>query len=435
VKRAAAALGLAWAACAGPPDPAEPVPYRPTRSDYASFAAAWPDLLEPNYLPFMVHRAARADPAGDLLLFCRWADADMPLPVHVASPEIPEALQHEFAPRDPARYVRAVERALRTWERGLEGLVRFRRVAVPQDARLQIQLLAQAAPEPTPELRVLGATSLGRACRLRGGDADAERFEVVFEVPELKLFLADEFGLLSPGQLEWIALHEIGHALGMRGHSPIPADLMYEIARDRASVNEGLSLEDVNSFVSLYRLPNGTLFGRVPPGPSEPPSATDPGPPSLAMAPYVDARLGFEFRPPGGWTRVPTARGMVAVHGVTWDYSASFQIVVQRFPTIEAYLERYGDYYRRRGRLSRPAPLVVNGRRALQFEIAVFDEPTREQMTLVEVGDGRLLVIIADCAPEAFDAYRPWFQQALGSLEITDLPEDAWPPGRGRPPR
>ena len=261
---------------------------------------------------------------------------------------------------------------------------------------------------------------------MRGADRDAESLDVSFEALQLRVFLADEFGLLEPDQVEWIALHEIGHALGMRGHSPIPADLMYEVARDRIMLHEGLSAEDVNSFVSLYQLPNGTVFGSVAAGESDPP-ASGPWLPELAIAPYVDSRLGFEFRPPGGWMRVPTAQGMVAVHGVTWDYTASFQIVVHRYPTIESYLERYSPYYLNRGRLSRPAPLVVNGRRALRFEIEVFEAPRMEQITLIEVGDGRLIVVIADCPREMIDAYRPWFSAALASLEITELPDEGWP--------
>jgi predicted Zn-dependent protease len=420
----AAGLGLALVACASGREPEAMVPYHPNRRDYAAFASAWPDLLEPNYLPFMVHRLEGDDAAGDRLFFCRWPAEAMPLSVRVVPAKIPEALQDEFAPKDPARYVQAVQSALATWEGELEGLVRFR--LVEGEANLTVRLVAERAPVPEPDLKVLGSTPVSRACRVRGSDRDAERLDVSFERLQLRVFLADEFGLLEPDQVEWIALHEIGHALGMRGHSPIPADLMYEVARDRIMVHEGLSAEDVNSFVSLYQLPNGTIFGRVSADQGEPP-ASGPGLPELAIAPYVDSRLGFEFYPPAGWMRVRTAQGMVAVHGVTWDYTASFQIVMHRYPTIESYLERYSPYYLHRGRLSRPAPMVVNGRRALQAEIAVFEAPRIEQITLIEVGDGRLIVIIADCPRETIEAYRPWFSAALASLEITDLPDEGWP--------
>ena len=252
---------------------------------------------------------------------------------------------------------------------------------------------------------------------------------VAFEVEELRLFLADEVGLLPPDQVQWIALHEIGHALGMRGHSPIRADLMYEVARDRVLVREGLSDEDVNSFLSLYRLPNGAIFARLAPDDPVAP-APSPGEPRLAIAPYVDARHGFELLPPAGWTRVRTSRGMVAVDGYTWDYSASFQVIVHRYPTIEAFLERYGPYYAQRGRTSEPVQLVVDGRRAVQAEIEVFDAPRVEQITLIEIGDGRLIAIVADCPAEQLEEFRPWFALVLSSLNVRNLPQDAWP---GRP--
>jgi hypothetical protein len=418
VIRAIALVAVAAVACAGPPEPA-PVPYAPDRRDYAAFRAANPGILEPNYLPFMAHRI-RQSGRDDLLVLCRWSEAEMPLPVHVATPVIPDAIQDEFIPRPPDGYVRAVEAALATWEGHLEGLVRFRRVEDPARARLRIALVGARAPVPEEDVKVLGSTRVGDACAAGGWDPDAERLEVAFSVSELQIFLADEFGLLAENQVEWIALHEIGHALGMRGHSPIPGDLMYEIVRDRLTVAEGLSTEDVNSFVSLYRLPNGVVYGEAraadAPASAPPPS----GPVRLAMAPYVDARLGFAVKPPDGWLSLDTGQGMVAVDGVTWDYSASFQVIVARYPTIDDYLARFGDHYLQRGRLVHYEPMVVNGLRAAHGVVARHEGGSVEEITLIETGDGRVLVVIADCAIEHLHAYSPWFDAALASLEVWD---------------
>jgi hypothetical protein len=423
----AVALAGAIAGCAGEGGPGEPrVPYRPDRRDYATFQAAHPEILEPNYLPFMVHRIPGDGADGDALVFCRWSREDMPLSVYVQPPDIPEELQDEFSPKDPASYVVAVEAALRMWERELEGLVRFRLVTRPRAARLSLVLIAAEAPTPSLDLRVLGATPVAGACTAHGRVSGALELDVTFSVPEANLYIADEFGLLSEDQVQWIALHEIGHALGMRRHSPIPADLMYEVVRDRILVS-GLSAQDVNSFVSLYQLENGTVFGHLPPGEntlSEPARIPPPsGPPKLAMAPFVDARRGFQIYPPAGWMPLETSRGMVAVDGVTWDYSASFQIVVERYPTIEAYLERFAAYYLAKGRLLGWEFTNVGGFRALEASMVDHDDLTIEQYVFIEVGDGRLFVVLTDCAAEDGPDYWPWFHATLDSLEIWTEPQ------------
>jgi hypothetical protein len=416
---------LCAVACAGfGSDPDAENPYVPDRRDYASFREGYPGVLEPNYLPFMVHRFPLRDGRGDALVFCRWADADMPLAVYVARAAIPDDLQDEFDPKDPAIYTRAIERALASWERELEGLVRFRLVAHPREARLVVRLLGERAPVPAADVKILGMTPLRGACRANGWYPDSERMRVSFSVPELKVFVADEFGLLSDDQVEWIALHEIGHALGMRSHSPIPADLMYEVVRDRVQVRE-LSAEDVNSFVSLYRLPNGAVFGRAENrGQSRPSPQPPSGPPLLDAAPFVDPRLGFSLRLPAGWMRFETGQGMVAVDGVTWDYTASFQVVVHRYDTIDDFLNRYTPYYLEHSRLLHYESIVVNGRRAIQARLESRYDAYVEEVTFIESGDGRVVVVTGDCPPAHLWAYRPWFQASLATLQIWDFPED-----------
>jgi hypothetical protein len=404
----------------GAESPLSAEPYRPDRRDYMSFREAWPDVLEPNYLPFMVHRKPGDAAMGDLLLLCRWPDESMPISVHVEEAVVPDALQNEFDPVDPARFTEAALRALATWQEELEGLVSFRRVDDPREALLRLRVRAEEAPSPEPEVRVLGATeAVRRACQPRGWDPDSERMDVSFRVPEAVVYAADEFGLLMPEQVEAIALHELGHALGMLGHSPIPTDLMYRVLGEREAARS-LSEADVNSFVSLYRLPNGTHYGHVQPdGPSPRPA---PGPPSggpeLAVAPHVDSRLGFELRIPSGWVRVPTQHGLFAANGPIWDHDASLEIFVWPYPTIESYLARFADALFAGTWRRYSAPVVIAGRRAVEVSVEDPSGETALDFFFVELGDGRVMVILAACPVGVEQPWQPWFQAALASLEI-----------------
>ena len=116
--------------------------------------------------------------------------------------------------------------------------------------------------------------------------------------------------------------------------------------------------------------------------------------------------------------QVPTAQGVVAVDGVTWDYTASFQVVVHRYPTLEAYMDRYGDHYLSRGRVLHQRFLTLGGRRAFEIQIGDLAGEFIERTTFVETGNGRIVAVIADCPAELAAAYQPWFDAALASLEI-----------------
>jgi len=405
--------------------------YQPNRVDYAAFRSVFPELLEPNYLPFMATRVrvetsparlARRmglplSPAPEALVFCRWREEDFPLAVYVVAPRIPAELTLDHPGRQPPDYVEAAWRALRLWEQGLEGLVRFVPASSERAAGLVLRLTTTPFVADDPDVQVLGATPLGSACRVVGGDPSSGRIAVRFEVGELEVHVADEFGLLLPDQVERIALHEIGHALGMRTHSPIPADLMYPVVRDRLPRGE-LGTEDVNSFLSLYSIPNGTVFRVLPAAPELPPAVPLPeGPPEVELAPHVDPRLGYEIQLPRGWTRLDTGFGVVAVDGVTWDYEASLQVIVRGFESIDTYLDRHGEWHLATGRVleASSAPLAGRPARRFLFEVA---GGRSEGLALVESGDGRVVVVVWDCPSPHLDRFRPWFEASLATLEL-----------------
>jgi hypothetical protein len=252
--------------------------------------------------------------------------------------------------------------------------------------------------------------------------------EIHFEVDSVSLFIVDSMGLLTQGQVKRIAMHEIGHVLGASGqHSPLRGDLMYRIAND--SRIEELSDQDANSFRALYRLPPGSIYGRLGESHATPMVQARRGPPRLGPE-IQDPRLDVRLQLPKGWQVVRTPRGWIAVDGLTWDYDASIQVIGVR-GTAQALMEQYGSSYLAQGEVLSTDVLEIDGR-AIPRVILRRTQST-EVVSIVEWQEGRLLILIADARTENFDLYRPWFQAVLMSLEPLGSPGPA-PVGSGSEP-
>ncbi len=434
------AVALAASACANYAEPSREA-FLPSRYDYDAFRAAHPELadqvLEPNYLPFMAHRMELEGQKEDVLVFCRWDEGRFPLKVHVEPPSILPELQNELDPQEPDVFVEAAWRALENWQQSVAGVPTFRRAESWTDADLRIELVGEQGPAPQDGVQVLGTTSLARACRVKGRSLIPNRLDVSFRVPVIRLYLADQHGLLLPDQIERNVLHEIGHALGMKGHSPIPADLMYEVARDRRVSK--LSRQDTNSFRTLYTVPNGTIYARVPraSAAARPAPEAPVGPVQLSDNAYVDSRLGYSLHVPPGWRLIPARRGVVAIDGLSWDYEGSFQIIVHSYPTIAAYVRRHGRGHVRDGQLVAQQPLLVAGQPAFHIRVAQHEGTLVEDHIFVETGDGRVLVVIQEAPADLRAGFAPWFDAMLASLqilpsELPGLPSPARTPKVGR---
>lgn len=426
---AALALGAPLAAC-GPLATPSPERFHPTRFDYEAFRSARSEaeIQEPNYLPFMAGRFAVRGKEEDLLVLCRWDVTRFPLAVHVEAPTVPAELQNEFdRMKEPNAFVDAAWRALDSWQEALGGVVSFRRVGGAGDVDLRIRLMGEVGPAPEEGVQVLGTTPMRDACQIEGRSVWADRVEVQYDVPEIRIYVADAHGLLPPDQVERNVLHELGHALGMHGHSPIPADLMYEVARDRRV--DRLSQQDVNSFRALYRQPNGTIYARLPRGTDLPrPAARAPnGPVQLLPEPFVDPRNGYSIRLGSGWRAIVAPRGVIVIDGLAWDYEASFQVLVRSYPSVAKYLERHGDAHVRGGKIAKQGPLDVGGRRATWMRVLPLEGEMIEDHVFVESGDGRVVIVIMEAPRSLRNDFTPWFDAMLGSLQVRPVEAVAAP--------
>ncbi len=388
--------------------------YRHNRFDYWAFRARAGRVPEPNYVPWVAHPETLAD-GTDALILCRWPDAMFPLRYVIDIEPIPESMQDEFHPRNPRDYASAVRRALKTWEEAIGRPVSFLEVDSAEDAVLTIRL--KAAGLDMGEGHVLGRVRDQReSCRVVGPNYSPELAAVEFRVDELELYLADAMGLLTPRQVGIVALHELGHVLGASGqHSPLRGDVMFPIANDRRV--EELSDHDLNTFRALYKSQPGTLYTRLNISHQDPMAEIRKAPPRLDREIH-DERFGFRVQFPKGWQVIESSRGWIAVDGVTWDYDASIQ-VISLGGSYDEHMQASSRFQRQPGADVSIDEIEIDDRPVGRVIIHAPDHT--EIRTVIPWGEDGIILMIADCASENFDLYRPWFQNVLLSIDAEVL--------------
>lgn len=164
----------------------------------------------------------------------RFPDETESVTVRVPAPE------HE----DPAvarRLQRAAIRGIQAWQ------------GHPFPLRIQERDLGRRADLVVTWVRQLDGSSLGRTrsrYRSQGG-------ETTYRVVDLTLASRspyDDRRILDARQLELVAAHEMGHALGLP-HSEDPQDVMYP-----TNTATHLTAQDYRTLESLYSLPHGAVI-------------------------------------------------------------------------------------------------------------------------------------------------------------------------------
>jgi len=140
-----------------------------------------------------------------------------------------------------------LENAISAWSKALDGIVSFTRCSKKEDANIDIHWAHDYK------------TALMKA---EGGDCKYVANGAGMKHADITLLTIDPSASdkLNDAKVSWVALHELGHALGINAHSNNPTDVMY-FAAPLASAMPQLSARDVTSFQRLYtqKLPDTWL--------------------------------------------------------------------------------------------------------------------------------------------------------------------------------
>lgn len=160
----------------------------------------------------------------------------------------------QLAHPDQAVLIPILEQAMRDWEQATSGRLRFQRTPQPRQAHILVVLRPGPLMDPYADI---GHTSYEAPVNpWRQRDLDFVTVTLNTGTPENhRQFPADSLH----AQMYRMALHELGHAIGIWGHSADPNDIMFT-----HPIAAGLSARDVRTIQRLYGLNHPTTSASEP---------------------------------------------------------------------------------------------------------------------------------------------------------------------------
>ena len=153
----------------------------------------------------------------------------------------------------PLPYLKAIRYAMNTWETATNGKIRFQETETLEQADIRVN------PTYSGRLAFLD-TRLGSAKLARfSQDTDAQsnntgqrsRTAIDFTVEVVLVLEGDgAIGELSEEEMQTVCLHELGHAIGLWGHSPHTDDVCHAMATAQYPTQR-----DINTLLKIYNTP------------------------------------------------------------------------------------------------------------------------------------------------------------------------------------
>jgi tetratricopeptide (TPR) repeat protein len=159
----------------------------------------------------------------------RWS-SKQPLKVYISNGSGVKGYKSEFAG--------SLKGAFNTWSSASDGSVKF--VFVPSEAGADIDCRWSHNPEEAASLSEGGVAKVS----WRGGNIEHCTITIMTCDPSPDAPLTDN-------QVNAVCLHEVGHSLGLMGHSPKPTDIMF-CSMPSGGAKPMLSQRDIGTLKKLY---------------------------------------------------------------------------------------------------------------------------------------------------------------------------------------
>lgn len=149
---------------------------------------------------------------------------------------------------EPKKQKFAVQKSFEQWQEKTGNLVNFKFVSSAQNAQILVMFKNQLETTSTKESYIAGYSKP----YYQGDNIIKSEIRILAVDPETKQEVPDDF-------VAFTALHEIGHSLGLNGHSPNPDDVMSSSASDPKS---SLTQRDINTLTMFYKLNENAYVSR-----------------------------------------------------------------------------------------------------------------------------------------------------------------------------